>query len=288
YLYLNNGDGTFTEKLEHLFAHTSLSSMGSDIADINNDGLMDIFTTDMLPEDDFRLKTTFELESYAFNDKKASLGYFHQVPQNTLQLNRGFLPSDKQLFFNDVAMFAGVANTDWTWGVDIVDLDNDGYKELFMTNGIFRDLNDKDYLYQMREQNVGRVSMGEKIDFSEFIEKWPSTPLSNFVFQNSGDLLFVNRAEEWGLGDPSFSSSLAYGDLDKDGDNDLVINNLNQGAFIYRNEADYKTGNHYLQVKLIGRGLNSFAIGAKLSIYYGDNESVLEQMPMRSFQASHD
>ena len=288
YLYINNGDGTFSEKLEHLLAHTSLSSMGSDIADINNDGLMDIFTTDMLPEDDFRLKTTFELESYAFNDKKASLGYFHQVPQNALQLNRGFLSEGKHPFFNDVAMLAGVANTDWTWGVDIIDLDNDGYKDLFMTNGVFRDLNDKDYLYQMREQNVGRVSMGEKIEFSEFIEKWPSTPLSNFVYQNSGDLLFINRAEKWGLGKPSFSSSLAYGDLDRDGDNDLVINNLNQGAFIYRNEADSKIGNHYLQVKLIGGGLNTFAIGAKLSIYFGDNEAVLEQMPMRSFQASHD
>ena len=289
YLYLNNGDGTFTEKLEQMFAHTSLSSMGSDIADINNDGLMDIFTTDMLPEDDFRLKTTFDLETYAFNEKKVNSGYFHQVPQNTLQLNRGVLSSGSQVVFSDVALFSGVAQTDWTWGVDIVDLDNDGYKDLFMTNGIFRDLNDKDYLYQMREHNIGKVSMGEKIDFSEFIEKWPSTPLSNFAFQNQGDLTFKNRAEEWGLGDPCFSSSLAYGDLDRDGDIDLVVNNVNQRAFIYRNEADSIAGNHYLQVKLIGTGLNSFAIGAKLSLYNSDNELlVLEQMPMRSFQASHD
>ena len=211
YLYLNNGDGTFTEKLEQLFDHTSLSSMGSDIADINNDGLMDIFTTDMLPEDDFRLKTTFDLETYAFNEKKTNLGYFHQVPQNALQLNRGVLSSDSQIVFNDVAMFSGVAKTDWTWGVDIIDLDNDGYKDLFMTNGIFRDLNDKDYLYQMREQNIGKVSIGGKIDFSEVIEKWPSTPLSNFVFQNQGDLTFANRAEEWGLGDLSFPVVLHMG-----------------------------------------------------------------------------
>ena len=291
YLYINNGDGTFKENLEQMLAHTSLSSMGSDIADINNDGYMDIFTTDMLPEDDYRLKTTFAFETYAFIEKKVNWGYYHQVPQNALHINRGrVLGLENQMLFSDVALFSGVAKTDWTWGVDIVDLDNDGYKDLFMSNGIFRDVTNQDYMdYLMREDNIRKIIKGEKIDFPDLIEKMPSTPLSNFFFHNDRDLTFTNRTVQWGLEEPSFSSSLAYGDLDGDGDNDLVINNVNQPAFIYRNEADSLASNHYLQVKLTGKGFNSFAIGARISLFCADKQLfVLEQMPMRSFQASHD
>lgn len=291
YLYVNNGDGTFKENLEQMLPHTSLSSMGSDIADINNDGFMDIFSTDMLPEDDYRLKTTFTFETYAFNEKKVHWGYFHQVPQNALHINRGGVPkSENQMLFSDIALLAGVAKTDWTWGVDIVDLDNDGYKDLFMANGIFRDVTNQDYMdYLMREDNIHKIMMGEKINFPDLIEKMPSTPLSNFAFHNDRNLTFTNKTVEWGLEDVSFSSSLAYGDLDGDGDNDLVINNVNQPAFVYRNEADSLANNHYLQVKLTGKGLNSFAIGARVNLFCADKQLfVLEQMPMRSFQASHD
>ncbi len=290
YLYINNHDGTFTENLENMLQHTSLSSMGSDIADINNDGFMDIFTTDMLPEDDYRLKTTFNFETYAFNEKKANWGYFHQRPQNALQLSNGYMGSTDQMTFSDIGLFAGVAQTDWTWGVDIVDLDNDGFKDLFMCNGIYQDVTNQDYIdYLASEDNVRKLISGEQINFPELIEKIPSTPLSNFVFQNEKNLTFTDKTKEWGLDDLSFSNSLAYGDLDGDGDTDLIINNINQPAFVYRNEADSLTDNHFLKVKLIGDGLNSFAIGARINLHSANKQLfVLEQMPMRAFQSSHD
>lgn len=290
YLYINNRDGTFTENLENMLQHTSLASMGSDIADINNDGFMDIFTTDMLPEDDYRLKTTFNFETYAFNEKKVNWGYYYQVPQNALQLNNGYVGSTDQITFSDIGLFAGVAQTDWTWGVDIVDLDNDGFKDLFMCNGIYRDVTNQDYIdYLASEDNIRKLIGGERINFPELIQQMPSTPLSNYTFQNEKNLTFTNKTKEWGLDDLSFSNSLAYGDLDGDGDTDLIINNINQSAFVYRNEADSLTDNHFLKVKLIGEGLNTYGIGARINLYCANKQLfVLEQMPMRTFQSSQD
>lgn len=290
YLYINNGDGTFSEKLEKMIQHTSQASMGSDIADVNNDGYMDIFTTDMLPEDDYRLKTTFAFETFEFKEKSVEWGYYHQLSQNTLQLNNGLIASTDQITFSDIALYSGLANTDWTWGVDIVDLDNDGFKDLFMCNGIYRDVTDQDYIeYLSSKNNIAKLKSGKSLDFSKLIEKIPSTPLSNYVYQNNGDLTFINRAKDWGLAQPSFSNSMAYGDLDGDGDIDLVINNVNQTVFIYRNETDSLTNHHYLKINLKGLGLNQYGIGAKVWIYGPDEKLfVLEQMPMRAFQSSHD
>ena len=290
YLYINNRDGTFTEDLENMLQHTSLASMGSDIADINNDGFMDIFTTDMLPEDDYRLKTTFNFETYAFNEKKVNWGYYYQVPQNALQLNNGYVGSTDQITFSDIGLFAGVAQTDWTWGVDIVDLDNDGFKDLFMCNGIFRDVTNQDYIdYLASEDNIRKLIGGERINFPELIQQMPSTPLSNYTFQNEKNLTFTNKTKDWGLDDLSFSNSLAYGDLDGDGDTDLIINNINQSAFVYRNEADSLTENHFLKINLIGEGLNTYGIGARINLHCVNKQLfVLEQMPMRTFQSSQD
>ncbi len=289
YLYINNHDGTFTEKLEAMIRHTSLASMGGDIADLNNDGLMDIYATDMLPEDDYRLKTTFTFESIDLYEKKIEWGYYHQLSRNVLQLNNGF-GSGHNLSFSEIGLLAGLAETDWSWGAIILDLNNDGLKDVFVSNGIFRDVTDQDYIaYLMQKENIREILGGDRIDFPELIEKTPSTKLSNYAFRNNGDLTFSNQAEEWGLGIPSFSSGAAYGDLDGDGDNDLVINNVNQPAFVFRNEADSLTDNHYLKVKLVGEGLNSFAVGSRVTLKCAKRRIfVLEQIPMRGFQSSVD
>ena len=289
YLYMNNHDGTFTEKLEEMIRHTSLSSMGADIADLNNDGLMDIFGTDMLPEADYRLKTTFTFEPFDFYQKKIAWGYYHQFSQNVLQLNNGFDPQGR-MSFSEIGLFAGIAATDWSWGAIIADLNNDGLKDVFVSNGIFRDVTDQDYIaYLMQEENLRKMLQGERIDFPDLISKIPSTKLRNYAFRNNGDLTFTNHAKEWGLDTLSFSNGVAYGDLDGDGDNDLVINNVNQPAFVFRNEADSLTGNHFLKVKLAGEGMNAFAIGAKVTLKCANQQNfVLEQMPMRGFQSSVD
>jgi hypothetical protein len=289
YLYINNRDGTFSEKLEEMIRHTSLSSMGADIADHTNDGFMDILGTDMLPEDDYRLKTTFTFEPFDFYQKKLEWGYYHQLSQNVLQLNNGFDPQGR-MTFSEIGLLAGIAATDWSWGALIVDMNNDGLKDIFVTNGIFRDVTDQNYIaYLMQKENIRKILQGERIDIPELIRKIPSTQLSNYAFRNNGNLTFSNQAKEWGLDLPSFSNGAAYGDLDGDGDNDLVINNVNQPAFVYRNESDSLTDNHYLKVKLAGEGMNAFAIGAKVTLKCPNQQSfVLEQMPTRGFQSSVD
>ncbi len=288
YLYINNGDGTFSEEGETLLRLTSLASMGSDIADLNNDGRMDIYTTDMLPSDDYRLKTTFSFEAPELREQKAGWGYHQQVSRNMLQLNNG-QGGAGQLPFSEVALLAGVAASDWSWGVLLADLDNDGLKDIFVSNGIYRDVTDQDYLeYLSAEENMREILSGDRIDFSGLIARIPSTPLPNVVFRNEGGLRFTDRAAEWGLDQPSFSNGAVYADLDGDGDNDLVINNVNQPAAIYRNESDSQSEHHYLQVRLIGSGGNTGAIGARVTLKKGREQFVLEQMPMRVFQSSLD
>ncbi len=289
YLYINNHDGTFTEKLEEMMQHISLSSMGGDIADLNNDGFMDIVATDMLPEDDYRLKTTFIFESFGFKKKKIEWGYYYQFSQNVLQLNRGFTP-EQRMFFSEIGLLAGMAETDWSWGALIVDLNNDGLKDIFVSTGIYRDVTDQDYLvYLMQKDNIRKILQDDRVDFPELIRKIPSTKLPNYAFRNNGDLTFTNQAAAWGLDNPSFSNGVAYGDLDGDGDNDLVINNVNQQAFVYRNESDSLTVNHYLRVKLVGEGMNSYGIGSRVTLICADRKTfVMEQMPMKGFQSSVD
>ncbi|WP_064197510.1 MULTISPECIES: VCBS repeat-containing protein [Emticicia] len=283
YLYINQKNGTFKEDLENQMPHTSLSSMGADIADINNDGNLDIFVTDMLPGDDRRLKTTSVFEGYNLVDLKLKQGFWHQYMRNNLHLNNG------DGSFSEVGQLAGVHATDWSWGALIFDIDNDGLKDLFVANGIAKDLTDQDFVEFLGDRNTMQQMLDGKIfNAKEFIDKISSVPIPNYAYKNEGNLKFTNNAKNWGLEGPGFSNGSAYGDLDNDGDLDLVVNNVNAPLSVFKNKTNEKTKNHFLTVKLKGTGKNLNGIGAKITVYQQETSIVLQQMPNRGFQSSSD
>lgn len=283
YLYINNGDGTFKENIKNDMGHLSLSSMGADMADINNDGFSDICVIDMLPEGDTRLKKTTEFESYSIYKLKVERDFYHQYLQNTLQLNNG------NETFSEIAFYSGVAQTDWSWGPLIFDMDNDGYQDIFVTNGIYQDLTDQDFIDFFANKIVQKMIIsGIKEEVDSIFKKMPSNPIPNYGFINNGDLTFTNKSAEWGLNTPSFSNGAAYGDLDNDGDLDLVVNNVNQPCFVYKNLTSEKTGNHYLKVRLKGEGQNTFGIGSVVNVYYDGQIHKRELISSRGFQSSVD
>ena len=281
YLYINQQDGTFKESIESQTGHLSLASMGSDVADINNDGLYDIFTTEMLPESDHRLKTMTSFESFDILKSKERDGYYTQFMQNCLQLNNG---DDT---FSEIAFYAGVATTDWSWGALTFDMDNDGWKDIFVSNGIYKDLTNQDYIdFLANKDNLEKIAQGKKFDSKDFIDKMESTPLSNYAFINNKDLTFSNKAEELGLDTESFSNGAAYGDLDNDGDNDLVVNNVNMPLFIYRNNAEKSDKNHFIQLKLEGDSLNRNGLGSTVKTFSKNLSTIYYHQPARGFQSS--
>lgn len=284
YLYINQKNGSFKDELENWVQHTSLSSMGADMADINNDGYPDIFTTDMLPGDDYRLKTTTSFENIDVLKIKQQSGFYNQFTQNTMQLNNG---NGK---FLDIANYSGVAASDWSWGGLMFDADNDGYNDLYICNGINRDVTDQDFIDFFANDVIQKMVMtGKKDEVDDVINKMPSNPVSNKAFRNKGDLTFEDAGTKWGFTQPSFSNGAAYGDLDNDGDLDLVINNVNQPAFIYRNTArESSPKNHFIGFNLKGIGQNVFAIGSKIKIYQGKNAISRELIPSKGFQSSMD
>jgi len=286
YFYLNNGNGTFREVLEDALPVSSYFSMGVDIADVDNDGWPDIYTSDMLPEDDYRLKTTQSFEPWTLYDAKAREGFDHQLMRNMLQHNNG------NGTFSDLAWQAGVARTDWSWAALIADFDLDGNKDIFVANGLAKDVTSQDYIaFLSNDQTLLAATRGgkERVDFTSLINAMTSTKLPNYAFRNNGDLLFTKVTSAWGLDQPSFSNGAAYGDLDGDGAPDLVVNNVNDEAFIYRNNARSQLpGNRFLQVNLVGDSTNRFTVGARVTLRTGDRQFMQELEPTRGFQSSVD
>ena len=283
YLYINNQDGTFTEDIENWTTHLSLSAMGVDIADINNDGNADIYITDMLPDGDERVKSVMEFEGYNVFKLKQKKDFYQQYIHNTLQLNNG------NSTFSEIANYSGVESTDWSWAGLIFDMDNDGFRDIYVTNGINHDLTDLDFVDFFANEIVQNMALtGKKEAIDSIISKMPVTRLANYAFKNNKDLTFKNEAKEWGLDIPSLSNGCAYGDLDNDGDLDLVVNNVNMEAFLYRNNTDKLEHNNFLKIKLNGKDANKFAVGSSIKLYYKDNIVLQELTPFRGFQSSMD
>jgi hypothetical protein len=283
YLYINNKNGTFTEQIQNWVSHTSQSSMGADMADINNDGKADIFVTDMLPEADERTKTTTSFDNYDLFTRKLNLDFYYQYMQNTLQVNNG----NNQ--FLEIAHYAGVGKTDWSWGALLFDMDNDGYKDIYVCNGINNDLTNQDFMDFFANGLIQRMAVtGKKEEMQTIIDMMPSTPIPNYAYKNNKNLTFTNEAMNWGLDTPSFSNGAAYGDLDNDGDLDLIVNNVNMEAFVYQNNSEKNKDNHFIKVKLKGNNKNKFGLGSVVQLFSGKEIIRQELIPSRGFQSSID
>ncbi len=273
-VYINNGDGTFTNRAAGYFRHQSYASMGTDFGDMNNNGLMDIITVDMLPESNKRLKQMYESAGYERYLSQQVMGYEPQVKRNVLQLNSGQTPYGHPVFA-DIAPLAGVESTDWSWSALFADLDNNGRLDLMITNGLPRNPADNDFSkikMDILRSGVFDRSMMERL-YDE-LQHLDGVFEKNYLFRNNGDLTFSNVSSEWGFREPSYSNGAAFADLNNDGQLDLVINNINQEVFIYSNRSQHE--NHFLQIKISGPENNRQGIGAKLSLYF-DDESLHHQ-----------
>ncbi|NNV53825.1 VCBS repeat-containing protein [Limnovirga soli] len=283
YVYVNQQNGTFKEEGENWIGHMSLASMGADMGDINNDGFPDIFTTDMLPSDEYRLKTTSSFDNIDVERLKEKSGFYYQYMQNTLQLN------NQHGKFLEIANYSGVNASDWSWGALMFDADNDGLNDIYVCNGINHDVTNQDFIDFFADDVVQKMVMtGKKEAVDDIINKMPSQPIPNKAFRNNGNLTFSDEGNNWGFSQPSLSNGAAYGDLDNDGDLDLVVNNENEPAFVYRNQSRENNKHHYLGVQLKGKGNNTFAIGSKIELYKGSQIQSREVIPNHGFQSSVD
>lgn len=287
FMYFNNGDGTFTEKSQKLMRHTSFYGMGVDVADFNNDGLLDIAQMDMTPEDNRRSKANMASMNPEGFKELVNLGLGYQYMKNSLQLNKG-LNADGDPIFSDISYLSGVANTDWSWACLFADLDNDGLKDLFVTNGSRRDINNKDYFNKINDDSDKPFSeRGKKREnLLELVEDMPSERIDNYVFRNNGDLTFSTVNQEWGLSFNGFSNGAAYADLDNDGDLEVILNNIDDNALIFENLSRQKKNNNYMKFALKGPETNPFGLGTKITIEHDGKKQFQELTLTRGFQSS--
>jgi hypothetical protein len=295
YLYINQRNGTFREMSDSCLGHMSQSSMGADMADINNDGLVDIFSTDMLPEDDYRLKKNTAFEDYDTYQSKIRVGFHQQLLSNMLHLNNGFSPSHVannkgETTFSEVAQFAGVDATDWSWGALIFDMDNDGWKDIMVCNGMYLDVTDQDYIAYAADRDSKRIFQenpgnNSSKKYKMLKEMLVSQPIPNYAFVNQKNLKFNNTAYDLGLGQPGFSNGASYADLDNDGDLDLIVNNLNDQCSVFKNTIREKENKNFLRLQLKGEGQNNFGVGASVTIFNKGLQQTIQNFPTRGFQS---
>lgn len=285
-LYINNGNGTFTNRSKEYFKHTAMNAMGADVVDINNDGLSDVIELDMNPEDNYRKKTMLGSGNYQYYLNADYYGYQYQYVRNCLQLNRGNVSNSNDSMnhpvFSDISFYSGVAQTDWSWTPLVGDFDNDGCRDLIVTNGFPKDVTDLDFIAY---RNTAFATTNKE----ELLSKMPEVKISNYAFRNGGNLKFSNVTEAWGLEKVSFSNGAAAVDLDGDGDLDVVINNINDEAFIYENTLDNQkqTAHNYLQVRLQGDRMNRNGLGSWVKIFYNNGQKqVYETNPVRGYLSS--
>ena len=281
-LLINNKDGTFTDKLSEYFKHTGWNAMGTDAVDINNDGLPDLISLEMLPEGNMRKKRMLGGNEYYNYTNAAKFDYVHQYVRNVLQINSGKTPLGHPVF-SDVSFMAGMYETDWSWCPLVADFDNDGLRDIVITNGLPRDVTDLDYI----SYDNGQVGSAGNFSLAA-VDKLPVVKINKYSFKNKGDLHFENTSASWGFTQPAFSNGGVYVDLDNDGDLDIVMNNINENAFVYENKSQDKTM-HQLTVNIEGSGLNTQGIGATIHIFYGDHlQQFYEHQPARGYLSSDD
>lgn len=281
-LYINQGDGTFVDAGGSYFKHTSHSAMGNDIVDLNNDGLADLVEVDMLPEDNFRKKTMIQPNNYTSYANNEQFGYTYQYVRNTLQLNQGFHPNGEDLLFSEIGMLSGISATDWSWTPLVADFDNDGWRDIIITNGFPKDVTDSDFIDYYAD--VARLASQQML-----LSRIPSVKIPNYAYRNQGNLAFEDVSLQWGTNIPSFSNGAVYADLDNDGDLDYVVNNINDSAFVFKNKSLERQAeaSNYLRIQLKGKEQNTQALGTIIEARFRDGSQwTYEHSPYRGYLSS--
>lgn len=280
-LYINQKNGTFKEECAQYFKHTSKNAMGNDVADINNDGLPDVFELDMAPADNYRSKMMMNDASYQYQQNCTRYGYMQQYVRNTLQLNQGFVIIDsiRKPVFSEIAQLSGVSQTDWSWAPLLIDMDNDGWRDIMISNGLPKDISDMDFMaYRNNAVNTATSA--------EVLKQVPTLKISNYIFKNNGDLTFTNKTNNWGWATPTYSAGMAYADFDNDGDMDVVCNNTNMNASLLENKTVSNGENNYININLIGNEKNKDAIGSIIHLYYNKQHQMYDYTPYRGYMSS--